>query len=98
MALTEIQIPNKTTFYNDLQSLATSMKQLMSQWEYAAEFLSQMDSNDLDTMAVGSGAVRTDLVDFRVAIEEIVDFYTGSATTQTVVPETIVNKIRRIIR
>jgi len=98
MALTELQLPNKTVFYNNLQNVASNMKNLMSQWEYTAEFLADMGIADLDAMEIATGDVRTDLVDFRVAINEMIAFFNGTATTQTKVPKDVVDRIRRMIK
>jgi len=96
MTLTELQLPSKDEFYANLQSLATSMNRLMDEWRNAADFIEDFDSNDLDTMGVPAGQVRTDLIDLRTILNEMHDFYTGTATTQTKVPEAIVDKIRRM--
>jgi len=98
MALTELQLPNKTVFYTNLQNIATNMKHLMSQWEYASEFLEKLDTSDLDNMGVPTGSIRTDLIDFRTSINEMIAFFDGTATTQTHAPKTIVDKMRRMIK
>ena len=67
MALTELQLPSKSSFYNKLQLAASEMDQ-----------------------------IRTDLVDFRTVMEEVVQFYEGTATTATKAPNAIVDKIRKM--
>jgi len=94
MALTELQLPEKQRFYANLQSAATKMDNLMIQFENIAEFIGFVDSADLDAMNVPAGQVRTDLVNFRTIMNELVDFYKGTSTTQTQVPANIVDKIR----
>lgn len=95
MALTELQLPTKATFYGRLQSVASEMDQIMQRWADMAEFIAEVDSSDLDAMGVAAGQVRTDLVDFRVAMEEVVAFYQGTPTTATKAPDGVVDKIRR---
>ena len=94
MALTELQLPNKTEFYSNLRDEAVKIKLLMAQWKHMAEFLEDIDTSDLDAMGVASGQVRTDLTNFRVIVKEVVDFFNGESTTQTYTPSTIIDKIR----
>lgn len=96
MALTELQRPDKATFYNEIQHAASQMNSIMNSWRDIAEFIEQVDTNDLDAMGVAEGQVRTDLVDFRVAMQELTKFFDGISTTQTNVPATVVDKIRRM--
>ena len=95
MALTELQLPTKSSFYNRLQSVASEMDQIMQRWADMAEFIANVESSDLDTMGVPSGQIRTDLVEFRTAMEEVVAFYEGTPTTATNAPDGVVDKIRR---
>ena len=96
MALTELQLPSRATFYSKLQNAASQMDKLMLEWENIAEFIGMVGTADLDAMTppVAAGQVRTDLVDFRTVLSEMVAFYKGESTTQTNVPATIVDKIR----
>ena len=94
--LTELQRPDKETFYNEIQHAATTMNSIMNAWRDIAEFIEQVDSTDLDTMGVAVGQVRTDLVNFRIAMQELAAFFDGTSTTQTNVPATVVDKIRRM--
>ena len=94
MALTELQLPTKASFYGSLQSAASKMDNLMRQFENIAEFIGFVGTADLDAMGVPAGQVRTDLVNFRTVMNELVDFYNGTATTQTIVPSDIVDKLR----
>jgi len=96
MALTELQLPTKELFYHELQEAATQMNRLMNNWRDLAEFLENVGVTDLDTMTVAAGAVRTDLVNFRIAINEFLSFFDGTASIQTVIPADIVDKIRRM--
>lgn len=94
MALTEIQLPTKTAFYGSLQSAASKMDNIMRQFENIAEFIGFIDTVDLDAMGVPVGQVRTDLVNFREVMNELVDFYNGVSTTQTHTPAEVVDKLR----
>ena len=94
MALTELQLPTKASFYGTMQSAASKMNNLMRQWEDLAEFIGFIDTTDLDAMGVAAGQVRTDLTQFRTSMNELVAFYKGDSTTQTQVPATVVDKIR----
>ena len=42
------------------------------------------------------GQVRTDLAQLRLAMQELTAFFDGTSTTQTNVPATVVDKIRRM--
>jgi hypothetical protein len=95
MALTELQLPTKSSFYSRLQSAATEMDEIMRRWQAQSEFIANIDTADLDAMGVAAGQVRTDLVNFRVAMEELVDFYNGGAVTATNNPANMVDLIRR---
>ena len=96
MALTEIQLPDKATFYNEIQQAASQMNSLMNNWRDIAEFINTMSTEDLDAMDVAAGAARTDLINFRIAMQELTAFFDGIATTHTNVPAEIVDKIRRM--
>ena len=94
MALTELQLPTKDNFYRNIQNAATQMDNLMRHWENLAEFIGLVGTADLDAMGVATGQVRTDLVDFRTVLNEVVAFYNGTSTSQTKVPSEIADKIR----
>jgi len=96
MALTELQLPTKAQFYSNVQSAATNIDGLMATYKKMAEFLAKMDTSDLDAMGIAAGQVRTDLVDFRVAVNEIIALYNGTATTPTKNPATVMAAIRRM--
>ena len=96
MALTELQRPDKATFYNEIQQAASNMNSVMNAWRDIAEFIGQMDTDDLDAIGVAAGQVRTDLINFRIAMQELTAFFDGTATTQTNVPAEVVDKIRRM--
>ncbi len=94
MALTELQLMEKASFYGTLRSAATKMNNIMRQFEDIAEFIGFVDSSDLDAMGVAAGDVRTHLTQFRTIMNEMIAFYKGESTTQTQVPADIVDKIR----
>lgn len=96
MALTELQLPTKEHFYSKLKSAASQMNNLMEVWSEMAEFLEAMDESDLNVMGIAPGEVRTDIVDLRLLMQELVGFYDGTSTTRTNVPETVINKIRSL--
>lgn len=95
MALTELQLPDKTYFYNKISAAATKMDKLIHEWEDLAEFVGFLDTSDLDAIGVPtSGDLRSQLVDFRTCLEELTAFYRGTSTTQTVTPGEIADKLR----
>lgn len=96
MALTELQLPDKSAFYQRIQNSATEFNNLMNRWRDLAEILAEVESTDLDAMGVAAGQVRTDLTDFRVVLNEMVSLYDGDAVTPTKNPSTIIDKVRSI--
>ena len=97
MALTELQLPTKDTFYGNLQAEATNMKDAMNRLRDMADFLVNVETVDLDAMGVtNTGDIRSDMVDFRVAINDLVDFFDGSSLTQAKVPEEVIDVVRRM--
>ena len=96
MALTELQLPTKTEFYKVLQNAASEINNLMARWRDLSEFIARIETVDLDAMTVPSGVIRTDLVDFRVAVNEILALYDGTATTPAKNPSGVIEKVRKI--
>ena len=96
MALTEIQLPTKDEFYNNISSAATNMNGLMHQWQDLAQFIASAGIEDLDAMGIPTGTIRTDIVNFRTVLNEMAEFFNGTSTTQTVIPSDVVDKIRRM--
>ncbi len=94
MALTELQLPTKVVFYAKLQAAATEMDRIMIKWQSLAEFVGNISTDDLDTMTVASGQVRTDLGEFRTMIDEVISLWEGNAVTPTNTPSAVVDKIR----
>jgi len=97
MALTELQLPNKETFYSNLQAEATNIKDAMNRLRDMADFLVNVDNTDLTTMTVpNTGTIRENMVDFRIAINDLVNFFDGTSLTQVKVPEEVIDLIRRM--
>ncbi len=94
MALTELQLPSKTSFYAVIQSMATEMDNLVLRWKNAAEFIAMVDSVDLDAMGVAAGQVRVDLNEFKAVIDDIVLLYEGNNVTPINAPNSVIDKIR----
>ena len=97
MSLTELQLPNKTDFYRSLQSAATQMDELMNKWKNMSEILALVEASDLDSMGVATGVVRTDLVNFRLAVNDLVNLYFGAAVTPANTPAIVIDRIRRVV-
>ena len=77
------------------KNAATQMDQLIAQWRSLEEFIGMVDAADLDAMNVSStDGVRTDLINFRTVLGEIIAFYDGTSTTQTQIPADVIDKIR----
>ena len=96
MALTELQLPTKQSFYQNIQTAASEMDNTMNRWRNMVEFLAVMDTADLDAMGIPAGQVRTDLVDFRVAANNIIQLYDGQSVAPPKVPSSIMDRIRRL--
>ena len=101
MAMTEIQRPTSAAnLYHELQNIGTEIDNIMARLRDARTYLDRIAAADLDAMGVpGTGATgpeREDLVALRTAVRELVDFYDGTATTQTEPPEDVFERVRRI--
>jgi len=96
MALTELQLPDKTDFYRTLQNLATEVNNLTHKWADVAEFIGNVTSTDLDSMGVAAGQVRTDLANFRTVLNELVAYFGNQSVTPANDPEAVIDKIRRM--
>lgn len=94
---TEIQLPTKAEFYRDIRSLANDVALRAARWKEAADFINTMTTADLDAMGVPAGQARTDLVDFKNLLNEIVSYYGGNAVTPVKNPDTVVDKLRTMI-
>lgn len=96
MAKTEIQITaaSKQTFYNNLQSTANKIAQLMEKVKYIGGFIDDVDMTDLNTMGVATGQVRTDLGDFRNVLAELNAYWDNEQVNPVKDPQAIIDKIR----
>lgn len=97
MALTELQIPTKAEFYRDMRSLANLIAQQKLKYQEAADFINRVQSADLDAMGVPAGQIRTDLVDLKNVLNELVSYYNGNAVTPAKNPDTVVDSLRTMI-
>ena len=94
MALTELQLPTKDGFYRRLQGAANEMDAVMTRWKNLSEFIARVSTDDLDSMGVPLGQVRTDLSEFRTAMDEVIALYEGGSVVPTNAPNTVIDKIR----
>lgn len=97
MPLTEIQLPEKERFYRDLQSIAGEIVSRMLRWQEASEFIQTMDSADLDAIGVPSGQIRTDLQDFRTALDDVVSLFNGNPVTPSQSPAQVMDRVRKML-
>ena len=97
MPLTEIQLPDKTYFYRDIQSVASELTTRMLRWQELSDFIQKMDVADMDAMGIPTGQVRTDLQEFRIALDEIVSMFNGNSVTPTNSPAEVMDKLRRML-
>lgn len=72
MALTELQLPVKDQFYRNCQGVASQAINMSLRWNEISEFIQTVTAADLDAMGIDAGQVRTDLVDFRASLNNIV--------------------------
>ncbi len=94
MSLTELQMPEKINFYRKIQAVASELNALIKKLKDLSEFVGRTDVTDLDTMGVPAGAVRTDLLNFRTMLNEIVSMMEGNPVTPTNPPEDVIEKLR----
>jgi hypothetical protein len=96
MALTELQRPAKTDFYNTIQNIAGEISSSMHRWRLVASFVNRMDTADLDAMGVAAGQVRIDLVDMKNLLNNFVALWNNETVTPTKDPQAIVDVIRKM--
>jgi len=96
MALNDAQIPSKSTLYSVIQSVATDLNRMVNRLSDLSEFLQRMDTADLDAIGVPSTDIRSQLVAFRVMLDELVRFLNGDSVTPTNDPSTVIDMFRRI--
>lgn len=95
MAQNECQQMVKTEFYQKLRTQISKVYDSMADLQRASEFLTSLDGTTATAMTISAGT-QTDIASLRTAIDEFLDFYDGSATTQTKVLKTQINKMRHI--
>lgn len=95
MAMTELQMPDKNEFYVKIKDTASRMRKTLNEWEALMEFVGEMGTVELDSMGVPAGEVRTDLVNFRSALNDLISLWNGNAVSApTVSPLDAINKVR----
>jgi hypothetical protein len=95
MAQNECQQMDKTGFYQSLRNQLSTMYNNMMALQRASEFLNTMDSETATNMTM-QAQTSIDVSDLRTAINEMLAFYNGSATSQTKVLKDQINKLRYI--
>jgi hypothetical protein len=95
MAQNECQQMDKTGFYQRLRNQLSTMYNNMMALQRASEFLNTMDSETATNMTM-QAQTSIDVSDLRTAINEMLAFYNGSATSQTKVLKDQINKLRYI--
>ena len=95
MAQNECQQMLKPDFYANLRNQISTIYNHMSALKRLSEFLSSMDQDTATAMTISS-EVQTDMNNLRTAITELLDFYEGTATSQTKVLKGEINKLRYI--
>jgi len=95
MALLELQIPTKETFYADIQSDASNLNILDRKTADASEFLAEFTGAVLTTMGIPS-ADQSAYADYRTMLDELQEWFAGNYTGQTVVPRNVIDQFRRM--
>ena len=96
MALTDLQLPVKSDLYNTVQNVAGEVSSAKHRWGLIAAFLNSMATADLDAIGVASGQVRTDLVNLRIMLNEIVALLNNESVTPTNDPQTVIDNLRKM--
>ncbi len=100
MAQNECQMMGLNDFYANLRNLLSTTYNTMNNLKRASEFLASLDATTFESAPPagmgGSTDVTASLGHLRTAINEILDFYDGSGTTQTRVLKTYINQFRHI--
>lgn len=96
MALTELQLPTKSDFYNNLQGSAGELIRVMVRYELLASFLGKLELADWDAMQIPTGQVRLDIVDFKNTVDDFTDLWHNNAVTPAKDPQVVTDQIRRM--
>ena len=98
MALTELQQPTKADFYRDLQGMAGEIQSRMQRWEWAADFLDNMGTEELDALGVpNTGTIRADIVKFRTMLRDIRALFNNETVTPTNDPKVVCESVRKML-
>jgi hypothetical protein len=95
MAQNECQQMDKTGFYQNLRNQLSTFYNGIMALQRASEFLNTMDEDTASNMTMQAQTV-VDVANLRTAINEILAFYSGSATSQSKVLKDEINKMRYI--
>lgn len=96
MALTELQLPSKADFYNNLQGSAGELIRVMVRYELLASFLGKLTTDDWTGMGIPEGQVRTDIQNFKLTVDDFVDIWHNTAVTPHMDPQVVTDQIRRM--
>lgn len=99
MALTELQqFADKEDFYNNCRTVAGDYLRAIERIRQFAERLGDMTAADLDTLSVpNTGSIRSDIVAFRVALQEIVSIYDNNPVTPVKAHDDVMDQVRRAL-
>lgn len=95
MAQNACQQMNLNDFYQDLRNLISGAYNQMGKLRRASEFLASMDAATATNMGMDN-TTRDVVAELRTAIDEMLDFYDGTATSRTKVLKDEINKLRYI--
>lgn len=96
MALTELQLPTKADFYNNLQGSAGELIRVMVRYELLTSFLGKLETADWDAMGIPTGQVRVDILNFKNTVDDFVNLWHNNAVTPANAPQDITDEIRRM--
>ena len=96
MALTELQLPTKSDFYNNLQGSAGELIRVMVRYELLASFLGKLTTEDWDAMQIPTGQVRTDILNFKLTVDDFTAIWHNEAVTPHMDPQVVTDQIRRM--
>jgi len=97
MALTELQLPDKSSFYQSVQSVAGESISRYMRWKNFSDFIQNMTGADMDTMGIPStGDLRAHLSDMREALDAMItNFETAQVGTTGLTAQEILERLRR---
>jgi len=95
MAQNACQQMSLAEFYMSLRALITKVYDSNQKLVRASEFLASMDAATATNMGIDT-ITRDVIADLRIAINESLDFYDGTATSRTKILKDQINKLRYI--